>query len=54
MIDVATRYPFLRALKFREATILARSLFDVILEAGVIPLIIQGDRQFTNDVLIEL
>ena len=54
VIDVATRYPFLRAMKTRDSTAIARVLFDIILEAGVIPLVIQGDREFTSDVLTEL
>ena len=54
VIDVATRYPFLRAMITREAHVIAHALFDIILECGVIPLVIQGDREFTSDVLTEL
>jgi len=47
-ICVATRYPFLRATTTRDAVELAKMLLDIILDAGVVPAILQSDNEFLS------
>ena len=54
VICVATRYPFLRAMTTRDSVDLAMMLLDVILDAGVVPSIIQSDNEFCNIAFEEL
>lgn len=54
VVCCATRYTFLRPLQGREAAEVAEALMDVLLDAGVIPKVVQGDQEFVNVVLEEL
>ena len=47
-ICVATRYIFLRVCYNRDSVELATLLLDVILDAGVVPGIIQSDNEFAK------
>jgi transposase InsO family protein len=51
-----SRYPFFRRLKGKGAREVAVAIFDVILDAGVVPQIIQSDlgREFVNSLISEL
>ena len=53
-ICVATRYPFLRTAKTRDAPYLALLLWDVFLDMGVIPAVVQSDNEFVNLAFEEL
>jgi len=53
-ICVATRYLFLRALASREAPEVAIMIMDVLLDAGVVPQVIQSDNEFLNLAFEEL
>ena len=50
VICVFTRYLFLRALKTKEAIEVAWSLYDIILDAGVVFVVVQSDngKEFVN------
>ena len=49
-----TKYPFLRALTTRDSEVVAESMFDVILDCGVVPAIHQSDNEFCNMAVSEL
>jgi hypothetical protein len=51
-----SRYPFFRKLTGKTAELVAEQLFDVILDCGVVPQIVQSDlgREFVNAILSEL
>ncbi|CAE8584544.1 unnamed protein product [Polarella glacialis] len=51
---VATRYIFMRPVITRDMGELAEIMTDIILEAGVVPKVIQGDSEFCNIMLEEL
>ena len=53
-ICVATRYIFLRVTTTRDAPELAQLLLDVILDAGVVPSVVQSDNEFLNLAFEEL
>ena len=53
-ICVCTRYIFLRALSNRDAPDVATLMLDVLLDAGVIPAVIQSDNEFVNLAFEEL
>lgn len=53
-ICVATRYLFIRAATCRDAPYLALLLFDILLDMGVIPAVIQSDNEFVNLAVEEL
>ena len=46
LIDVATRYPFLRCTPPRDTVELACLLLDMFLDMGVIPQVVQSDNEF--------
>ena len=54
LIDVASRYPFLRTTSTRNAVDLAHLLLDVFLDMGVIPAVVQSDNEFCNLAFEEL
>ena len=54
LIDVASRYPFLRTTSTRNAVDLAHLLLDVFLDMGVIPAVVQFDNEFCNLAFEEL
>ena len=54
LICVCTRYIFLRALASREAPDVATLMLDILLDAGVIPAVIQSDNEFVNLAFEEL
>ena len=54
VICVATRYIFLRVLCNREAPEVASAVLDVILDAGVVPTVLQSDNEFMNLAFEEL
>jgi len=54
LIDVATRYIFLRALSSRESQNIAATILDIILDMGVTPCVIQSDNEFVTVSLEEL
>ena len=47
-ICTSTKYLFLRACTNRDSSELARILLDVILDAGVVPSVVQSDNEFCN------
>ena len=51
-----SKYPFFRSQKTKTAKETANALFDVILDAGVVPLVFQSDlgKEFANETLGEL
>ena len=51
---VATRYPFFRTVVGRDQILVAIQLFDIILDAGLVPQIIHSDNEFVSLVLEEL
>src|SRR3990167_470739 len=55
VIDVCTKFTFLRALKSKLATEIAQSLFELFCDVGF-PKIIQSDngREFVNEIMDEL
>ena len=53
-VCVATRYLFLRTIMGREHHEIAEKLFDIILDCGVVPCIIQSDLEFLSNILEEL
>ena len=53
-LDMSTRYPFFRCVRGREHTVVAAALFDIILDAGVVPEIIHSDNEFISVCLEEL
>eukprot|EP00974_Lingulodinium_polyedra_P051227 4926901-Lingulodinium_polyedra.AAC.1 len=48
VVDIATRYIFLRTAVTRDAPELATILLDVILDCGVVPSVVQSDNEFMN------
>ena len=54
LICVCTRYIFLRAFSNWDAPDVATLMLDVLLEAGVIPAVIQSDNEFVNLAFEEL
>ena len=54
LIDVATRYPFLRCMTTRDTVELACTLLDIFLDMGVIPAIVQSDNEFCSLAFEEL
>ena len=48
LIDVATRYMFLRATATRDAADLAFLMLTIFMEMGVIPAVVQSDNEFTS------
>ena len=54
LIDVASRYPFLRTTSTRNAVDLAHLLLDVFLDMGVIPFVVPSDNEFCNLAFEEL
>jgi len=48
LIDVATRYPWLRLCSSRDASYLASLLLDIVLDAGIMFAIHQSDNEFCN------
>jgi hypothetical protein len=54
VICVATRYIFLRCTDNRDSIELAKLMLDVILDAGVVPAILQSDNEFANLAFEEL
>ena len=54
VIDVASRYPFLRASPTRDSVELACVLLDVFLDMGVVRAIVQSDNEFCNAAFEEL
>ena len=50
---VATRYVFLRCCMGREHHEIAERLFDVVLDMGVVPKLIQSDLEFASQILNE-
>ncbi|CAE8623312.1 unnamed protein product, partial [Polarella glacialis] len=53
-VCVATRYPWFRVLTSRDAADSAAMLLDVILDAGVVPAVIQSDNEFAAAAIEEL
>ena len=54
IIDVATRYAFLRTLATRDAIDLCAMLLDVFLDMGVVPEVVQSDNEFCSLAFEEL
>ena len=54
LIDVATRYPFLRCTPTRDTVELACLLLDLCLDMGVIPQVVQSDSEFCTLAFEEL
>ena len=54
LICVCTRYIFLRALTSRDAPDVATLMLDILLDAGVIPAVIQSDNEFVSLAFEEL